>query len=278
MKELFDQVSIKLSKTLTKSYSTSFSLGIQFLAKPLRDPIYALYGFVRLADEIVDSFHDFDKKILFDRFKEDVYLSISQKISLNPILNSFQSVVNDYNIEQELTDSFLFSMEMDLYKKEYTRIDFEKYVLGSAEVVGLMCLRVFIKANEKEYQRLKPYAMKLGAAYQKINFLRDLRADFQSMGRSYFPDIDLTKFTHEDKIVIEREIENDFREGYEGLKLLPKSAFFGVYLSYAYYFALFQKIRNTSAEKVILERIRISDIKKYMILLKLYFKYLFNTL
>lgn len=278
MKELYDKVSIKLSRTVTKSYSTSFSLGIRFLAKPLRDPIYSLYGFVRIADEIVDTFHEYNKEQLFERFKEDVDLSISQKISLNPILNSFQAVVNKYNIERELIDAFLYSMEMDLHKKDYNRVDFEKYVLGSAEVVGLMCLRVFTNGDEKEYQKLKPSAMKLGAAYQKINFLRDLRADFNAMGRTYFPNVDLSNFTQQDKDFIEAEIEKDFHDGYEGIKLLSNDAAFGVYLSYAYYYALFQKIRKTSPDKVLLNRIRISDTMKYWILFKSYFRSIFSAL
>jgi len=278
MNSLYDLISFKSSRIITTSYSTSFSLGIKSLAKELRDPIYAIYGFVRLADEIVDTFHDHDKEKLFYRFKEDVDLALSEKISLNPVLHSFQFVVNKYSIDRELIDAFMHSMEMDLFKTDYDRKNFEKYVLGSAEVVGLMCLKVFLNGDGKEYLQLKPAAMKLGAAYQKINFLRDLRADFHDMGRSYFPNIDLSQFTESDKQIIENEIENDFQEGLEGIRLLPSSSRFGVYLSFIYYYNLFRKIRKLPAEKIITKRIRISNARKYLILLNSYFKFKFNTI
>ncbi len=276
MKEIFDKVSYSLSKKMTKSYSTSFSLGIRFLAKPLRDPIYAIYGFVRLADEIVDSFHDFDKPGLFNRFKEDVQLAIDNKICLNPLLNSFQEVVHKYKIEDELISQFLYSMEMDLQKKDYDRNLFNLYVLGSAEVVGLMCLKVFCNGNDREYNRLKPYGKKLGAAYQKINFLRDMGADFKIMGRSYFPGIDLNGFDEKNKKLIEKEIEDDFSMGMKGIRMLPSSAAMGVYLSYVYYFNLFKKIRSTPAEKILTKRIRISNTKKYFLLIRSYIYFRLN--
>ena len=278
MKSLYDKVSYDLSKSLTKSYSTSFSLGIQFLDKELRNPIYAIYGFVRLADEIVDTFHDYDKEKLFSRFRESVDMALEDRISVNPLLNSFQEVVHSYNIERELIDAFLHSMEMDLGKKDYTREDFDTYVLGSAEVVGLMCLHVFVDGDEKVYQELKPMGMKLGAAYQKINFLRDLAADFEGMGRAYFPGIDLKNFSEEDKAVIEEEIDEDFMEGLKGIKLLPAGSRLGVYLSFVYYYKLFQKIRSLPATEVRKKRIRISDLRKYLLLLNTYLKYRLNTI
>ncbi|MFW5819788.1 MAG: phytoene/squalene synthase family protein [Bacteroidota bacterium] len=273
MKALYDKVSYDLSKSLTKSYSTSFSLGIRFLSPELRDPIYAIYGFVRLADEIVDTFHNYDKEKLFLRFKENVNNALKDRISVNPLLNSFQEVVHKYNIEIELIKAFLDSMEMDLNKKDYDREDFDRYVLGSAEVVGLMCLHVFVNGDKKQYQHLKPMGMRLGAAYQKINFLRDLAADFDNMGRSYFPEVDLSNFTEEDKAVIENEIDEDFMEGLKGIKLLPSGSRLGVYLSFVYYYRLFKKIRGLPASEVRKKRIRISNLRKYFLLLNTYLRF-----
>lgn len=278
MKSLYDSVSYDLSKHLTKSYSTSFSLGIRFLGKELRNPIYAIYGFVRLADEIVDTFHDYDKEKLFDRFKESLDMALEDRISVNPLLNSFQEVVHKYHIERELIDAFLYSMEMDLDKKDYDRQDFDKYVLGSAEVVGLMCLHVFVNGDDEEYKKLKPMGMKLGAAYQKINFLRDLAADFDHMGRTYFPGVDLKNFTEEDKARIEEEIDADFMEGLNGIKLLPPSSRLGVYLSFVYYYKLFRKIRGLPAREVRKRRVRISDLRKYFLLLNTYLKFRLNMI
>lgn len=272
MKYLFDSLSRASSKMATSLYSTSFSMGTRMLGKQYHDPIYGIYGFVRFADEIVDTFHDYDKPRLLEKFKLDTYEAIEDGISLNPILNSFQHVVNEFGIEKELIDTFLNSMEMDLGLKKYSRKEFNEYVLGSAEVVGLMCLRVFCNGIDEKYQALKPYAMRLGAAYQKINFLRDLRADFVDMERSYFPGINLEKFSGEDKASIEDEIESDFKSGLEGIRQLPRSAVLGIYLSYTYFFALFRKIQRTSAEKVLSERIRISDLKKYQLLVISYIK------
>jgi len=265
-KALFDKVSIKASRVTTHLYSTSFSIGIRCLEREMRDPIYAIYGFVRFADEIVDTFHEFNKRDLLARFKEDTYKAIADGISLNPILNSFQSAVNQFNIERELIDQFLKSMEMDLTEKEYDQFNFEEYILGSAEVVGLMCLRVFCKGNEERYQTLKPAAMKLGSAFQKINFLRDLNADYAGMGRSYFPGLDITNFSDENKAAIEANIKADFDAGYEGIKQLPRCARFGVYVAYVYYLALFKKIRNTPPQHVLNSRIRIRNRHKLSIL------------
>jgi len=278
MKQLYDKVSYTLSRELTQAYSTSFSLGIRFLNKRFRDPIYAIYGFVRLVDEIVDSFHEYDKELLFGRFRNEMELSLKEKISLNPILNSFQEVVYRYGIEQDLIDTFLSSMEMDLKQKDYTRQEFNKYVLGSAEVVGLMCLRIFLDGNEEQYKRLKPMAMRLGAAYQKINFLRDMNADFVGMGRSYFPGIHSGRFSEEDKRIVEKEIAEDFAEGLRGIRLLPRDAGFGVYLSYVYYHGLFRKIKKLPAEDIVGRRVRIPDWKKYLMFFGSYLRYNFFSI
>lgn len=278
MKELFDQVSLKCSKLATTSYSTSFSLGIRCLAKELRDPICAIYGFVRFADEIVDTFHDYDKPKLLKRFTSDTYTAIEEGISLNPILNSFQYAVNTYNIDHELIDQFLYSMEMDLSDQQYDQEKFETYILGSAEVVGLMCLRVFCKGDQKRYDELKPYAMKLGSAFQKINFLRDLEADYVDMGRTYFPGLEMSEFNAENKSTIEEDIEKDFNTGFEGIKKLPQSAKFGVYLAYRYYYNLFKKIKKTPPAHVLTERIRIPNQRKFSILCYSYLKHRLNLI
>jgi 15-cis-phytoene synthase len=278
MKELFDMISKKSSKMTTVMYSTSFSTGIRFFSKRFHDPIYAIYGFVRFADEIVDTFHDFDKKKLLENFKRDTYAAIEDKISLNPILNNFQWAVNKYKIEKELIDTFLKSMEMDLYKEDYDRKGYEQYILGSAEVVGLMCLRVFCEGDESRYHELKPSAMRLGAAFQKINFLRDISHDYHGLGRSYFPGIEINQFNRETKTRIEAEIDADFKAGLEGIKLLPDGARFGVYVAYTYFYALFEKIRKYPAEKLLKERIRIPDGKKYALLISSWFTEKFNRL
>lgn len=278
MKLLFDNVSAKCSKITTTAYSTSFSLGIYFLNNRLRNPIYAIYGFVRFADEIVDSFDGYDKKYLLQKFKTDTYEAIENGISLNPILNSFQQVVNEYQINHELIDTFLYSMEMDLEKINYSKDKYEQYILGSAEVVGLMCLHVFTEGNKGMYEELKPYSMKLGAAFQKINFLRDLKADYQDLGRSYFPNLDLSKFTTDAKKTIEIEIENDFKEALIGIKKLPSSSRGGVYLAYVYYYSLFKKIKTVPAHKVLTERIRISNSHKFGLMLNSMVQYKMNLL
>lgn len=278
MKALFDDIGHEMSMLTTKRYSTSFSLGIRFLAKDLHKPIYAIYGFVRFADEIVDSFHDFDKATLLTDFRRQTYEAIEQGISLNPILNSFQWVVKTYGIPMELIDTFLDSMEMDLDKKAYDKNNYEQYILGSAEVVGLMCLKVFVRGDEKEYEKLKIPAMKLGSAFQKINFLRDLRADFHDLGRTYFPGINLAEFDSTVKKEIENDIATDFRAGYEGILQLPKDARFGVYMAYVYYYKLFRKIQQTEARIILNERIRIPDNKKYRLFLTSYLRHNLNLI
>lgn len=278
MKQLFDNVSIKTSKLVTNSYSTSFSLGIKFLHKEFHDPIYSIYGFVRFADEIVDTFHDFNKKELLEEFKLETYRSISRGISLNPVLNSFQKVVNHYKIDHKLIDTFLRSMEMDLEKKEYDAEGYKDYILGSAEVVGLMCLRVFVKGNQKMYDNLTPYAMSLGSAFQKINFLRDLHADYLGMGRVYFPNVELTKLDSKTKAVLEDDIELDFNKGLEGIKLLPKNSSFGVYVAYIYYRKLFIKIKSLQPERILEERIRIPNSQKIVLFASSYVRHSLNLL
>jgi 15-cis-phytoene synthase len=278
MKALFDTVSKNASKMVTRKYSTSFSLGIQFLHKDFHEPIYGIYGFVRFADEIVDSFHDYNKKELLDEFKRDTYLSIERGISLNPILNSFQKVVNEYRIEKELIDTFLRSMEMDLEKKEYTEESYKDYILGSAEVVGLMCLRVFTEGNKKVYDDLKPYAMALGSAFQKINFLRDLNADYLGMGRVYFPEVNISELNEITKTEIELDIDADFEMGLKGIKMLPKKARLGVYVAYIYYISLFKKIKRLKAKHVLKERIRIPNSQKIALFATSYIRNELNML
>jgi len=268
MKKLFDEVSYKCSKITTKTYSTSFSFGILALHKSIRKPIYNIYGFVRFADEIVDSFHDYDKSILFNRFKADAFLSIDDKISLNPILNSFQETVNAYSIDLSLINNFLDSMEMDLSKKSYNKENYNDYIHGSAEVVGLMCLKVFLNGDEHLYNKLKPSAMSLGSAFQKINFLRDANVDYSLLGRSYFPDVQMNSFSQEDKLKIEKDIEKDFKDALVGIKMLPRFSRGGVYLSYLYYYHLFRKIKSLPSSKVLEERIRISNIEKIFLMFK----------
>ncbi|MBL6447991.1 phytoene/squalene synthase family protein [Fulvivirga sp. 29W222] len=278
MKELYDKVSTKCSYLATQSYSTSFSLAIKCLDAKLRNPICAIYGFVRFADEIVDTFHDYDKPQLLDRFEKDTYLAIEEGISLNPILNSFQFAVNKYNIDRELIEQFLYSMRMDLGKTTHNNDSFKTYILGSAEVVGLMCLKVFCEGDKAEYDRLKPYAMKLGSAFQKINFLRDLRDDYKHMGRTYFPGLNMDRFDEPSKAEIEKSIESDFKMGFKGIKQLPRSARFGVYLAYVYYYTLFNKIRRTPSSNVMEKRIRIPNQKKFSILFYSYLKHRLNLI
>lgn len=278
MKQIFDQISQEMSQLTTKRYSTSFSLGISFLHRDMQQPIYAIYGFVRFADEIVDSFHGFDKAQLLAEFKVETYKAIAQGISLNPILNAFQWAVNKYNIPLDLIETFLHSMEMDLDKQAYNQQQYEEYILGSAEVVGLMCLKIFVEGNEHEYERLKPSAMKLGSAFQKINFLRDLKADYHELGRVYFPGIEMQEFNATVKKQIEADIEKDFQAGYQGILQLPKSARFGVYMAYKYYFKLFKKIRLMPAQTILHERIRIPNYRKVRILLTSYLRHNLNLL
>jgi phytoene synthase len=278
MKQLFDDISQEMSRLTTKRYSTSFSLGISFLHKDLHKPIYSIYGFVRFADEIVDSFHGFDKEKLLADFKAETYKAIEEGISLNPILNSFQWVVNKYNVPLDLIETFLNSMEMDLSDHIYDKLTYDKYILGSAEVVGLMCLKIFVEGNTAEYERLKPFAMKLGSAFQKINFLRDLKADYQELGRTYFPGINMDEFNATVKKEIEADIEVDFQLGLQGIKMLPHKARFGVYMAYKYYFKLFKKIKQTEAEVILTERVRIPNRRKFRILLTSFLRHNLNVL
>jgi 15-cis-phytoene synthase len=276
MKAIYDDVSALTSKATTRAYSTSFSLGIYFLDSQIHKPIYNIYGFVRLADEIVDSFHGYDKQYLLQKFREETVEALKLKISLNPILNSFQETVHTYNIEWELIDTFLKSMEMDLMQKEYTADSYNQYILGSAEVVGLMCLRVFTHGNYKQYDELKPYAMKLGAAFQKVNFLRDLKADYQVLGRTYFPGVNFNSFSLKEKEKIQNEIEADFDDALIGIKKLPLEARRGVYLAYFYYKKLFLRIKETPAEKIMNARIRIPDLNKIGLMFNSLIRHQFN--
>ena len=268
MKHLFDNVSYQVSKITTKTYSTSFSLGILTLNKSIRQPIYNIYGFVRFADEIVDSFHNYDKSKLFNKFKQDAFLAIEDKISLNPILNSFQETVNTYNIDLSLINNFLDSMEMDLSEKIYNEENYKNYIYGSAEVVGLMCLKVFVNGNETLYNNLRPSASSLGSAFQKVNFLRDANIDYSSLGRTYFPDVQMNNFSQADKLKIEKDIEIDFENALVGIKMLPRFSRGGVYLSYLYYYHLFRKIKSLPSSKVLEERIRIANIEKIFLMFK----------
>lgn len=277
-KALFDTVSFRASKLATKAYSTSFSLGIRFLAKKFREPIYAIYGFVRFADEIVDTFHDFDKASLLQRFRQDTYKALEEGISLNPILNSFQATARKHNIPIGLIDTFLDSMEMDLHDRKYDQASYEQYILGSAEVVGLMCLCVFVEGNVEAYKRLEYNAMRLGSAFQKINFLRDLQADYQELGRAYFPGIDMEKFDNATKKTIEKDIEQDFADGLAGIKMLPKDARFGVYMAYMYYHRLFRKIKSMPHHRMLSERVRIPNQRKYALFVGSYFRHQFNII
>ena len=266
--DLYTRTSYKLSKTITRDYSTSFSLGIHMLDKRFHDAIYAIYGFVRLADEIVDTFHDHDKKVLLSRFKEDTYRALDERLSTNMVLHSFQHVVNEYKISRSYIDAFLHSMEMDLDPVLYTDDKYNEYIYGSAEVVGLMCLRVFCNHDDRLFESLVPPARKLGAAFQKVNFLRDIKSDYEERGRVYFPGVDFTTFNDNDKRKIEMDILEDFNASVEGIKNLPKGAGLGVKVAYKYYLSLFDKIKSLPPEKLKTERIRIPNSKKMILLAK----------
>ncbi|MEI8053810.1 MAG: phytoene/squalene synthase family protein [Bacteroidota bacterium] len=268
MMQLFHEVSSDCSKLTTERYSTSFSSAIRLLNKNLRTPIYHIYGFVRFADEIVDTFHDFDKAELLREFKKETYDAFNRGISLNPILNSFQQVVNKYNIDHHLVDAFFKSMESDLNKYNYDTEGYKEYIYGSAEVVGLMCLFVFCDGNKEMYLKLKPYAMALGSAFQKVNFLRDIKADSENLKRVYFPGVDFKNFTSEMKASIEKDIEADFKIAYEGVLLLPEDSRFGVYVAYKYYLSLFKKIKIIQATTLLNERIRIPNYSKALIIMR----------
>lgn len=273
MKQLFDELSYSVSKITTQKYSTSFSLGILALKPSIRHAVYAIYGYVRLADEIVDSFHDFDKEKLLKRLKNETEIALTERISLNPILQSFQETVHRYQIDKVLIDQFLHSMEMDLQKIDYNSELYNEYIFGSAEVVGLMCLQVFAEGNKMKYEELKPYAMKLGSAFQKINFLRDMKSDYQDLGRTYFPNVDMRTFDNVVKSEIEKEIEEEFKEALIGIRKLPASAMFGVYLAYKYYLSLFKKIKSKSSDDIFSSRIRVSNPEKAFLAFKSYVRY-----
>jgi len=263
MKSLFDAVSLNCSKLVTQSYSTSFSLAVKMLSPSIRDGIYSIYGFVRFADEIVDSFHDYDKEHLINDFEKEYYKAINLQISLNPILNSFQHTVRQYNITDDLVQDFLKSMKLDLIKSTYnTQTEYEDYIYGSADVVGLMCLKVFVKGNNQKYEQLKYEAMRLGSAFQKVNFLRDLKDDNLVLNRNYFPGVDLKSFDENAKTAIIKEIEDDFRVAYQGIVKLPIEAKFGVYTAYIYYKKLLKKLKNTPCDEIGNSRIRVSNYTK----------------
>lgn len=262
MKALFDQLSSQVSKLTTQTYSTSFSLGILMLNSRLRTGIYAIYGYVRIADEIVDSFTGYDQQRLLEKFRQETFEAIGSGISVNPILNAFQQAVRKYKIDPRLIDTFLCSMEMDLQKIQYTTKNYDQYILGSAEVVGLMCLHVFTEGDQQLYEGLKPYAMKLGAAFQKVNFLRDLKDDYQVLGRTYFPNVDIGEFTLQAKQQIEQDIQHDFAIALTGIRQLPRSSKGGVYLAYVYYLSLFNKIRKLPAQRLLTTRVRINNGRK----------------
>jgi phytoene synthase len=273
MKALFDQVSFESSRHVTKTYSTSFALAVKMLSPSIRQDIYNIYGFVRLADEIVDSFHDYDKEMLFAQFENDLAMALKYNISLNPILNSFQFTVSKYNISEELIAAFMKSMRLDLFKKDYNPEDYKNYIYGSADVVGLMCLKVFVKGDFEKYELLKQSAKNLGSAFQKVNFLRDLKSDYEVLNRSYFPDTNLESLSEENKSKIIQEIEADFKAAYSGIKQLPMEAKFGVYTAYIYYKKLLSQLKKTPSAKICKTRIRVPDYQKYGLFAQCYFSY-----
>jgi len=279
MKSIFDTVSKDCSRIITQTYSTSFSMATKMLSNSIRQDIYNIYGFVRLADEIVDSFHDYDKKILFTQFEADLESALINKISLNPILNSFQETYHNYGIDKEMVDAFMNSMRQDLHKTVYhTEEEYKNYIYGSADVVGLMCLKVFVKGDPKKYEVLKETAMALGSAFQKVNFLRDLKADHNELNRTYFPNTDLNNLDEASKEAIINDIEKDFTEGLKGIKQLPLEAKFGVFMAYRYYNQLLKKLKTTPALEIKSTRIRVPDYKKVELLTRSYVKYQLNLL
>lgn len=279
MKALFDIVSHQCSKAVTNSYSTSFSLATKMLAQSIRQDIYNIYGFVRFADEIVDSFHNYNKEALFNRFEEDLELALEQRISLNPILNAFQETYYKYSIDKHLVMSFMNSMRLDLHKNDYlTDAEYKMYIYGSADVVGLMCLKVFVKGDREKYDNLKDSAMSLGSAFQKVNFLRDLKADYEDLSRTYFPNTNLNHLDETSKRRIIEDIENDFAMGFEGIKELPIEAKFGVFMAYRYYNQLLKKLKSTPALDIKSTRIRVPNYKKFELLTRSYVKYQLNLM
>lgn len=267
-KSQYNEIAIELSRLITKKYSTSFSIATSLLDKEMRDAIFSIYGFVRLADEIVDTFHEYDKRYLLEKYEKDFYDGLRNGISLNPVLHAFQRTVKKYSIPNEHIQAFLRSMKYDLVETNYNKIKLDEYIYGSADIVGLMCLRVFCKGDQKLYNELEPYAMKLGSAFQKINFLRDLKNDIYNLNRKYFPEIQDGNFDENTKLIITADIESDFSFAYLGIKRLPKKAKLAVLLAYYYYQSLLKKIKKTETKKIIERRIRISNFKKIVLLLK----------
>ncbi len=279
MKALFDTVSYNCSKIVTKSYSTSFSMATKMLSKSIRQDIYNIYGFVRFADEIVDSFHNYNKEALFNSFSIDLERALQDKISLNPILNAFQYTYHKSNIDKHMVDSFMKSMRLDLHKKTYlTDKEYKEYIYGSADVIGLMCLKVFVQGNQTKYDELKECAMSLGSAFQKVNFLRDLKADYEQLERTYFPNTDLKNLDEASKINIIKDIESDFEKGLDGIKRLPIEAKFGVFMAYRYYSKLLEKLKKTPALEIKNARIRVPNYKKVELLTRSYVKYQLNLI
>ncbi|WP_426430814.1 phytoene/squalene synthase family protein [Winogradskyella sp. HB-48] len=279
MKSIFDNVSKECSKMVTNAYSTSFSMATKMLSESIRQDIYNIYGFVRFADEIVDTFHAYDKEKLFNAFEADLESALVHKISLNPILNSFQETFHRYNIDKHLVEAFMKSMRLDLHKKDYlTEDEYKAYIYGSADVVGLMCLKVFVKGDNEKYEDLKDSAMSLGSAFQKVNFLRDLKADFEDLSRTYFPNTDLNHLDEVSKQAIIKDIEADFSKGLQGIKRLPLEARFGVFMAYRYYNKLLQKLKKTPALEIKSARIRVPNYKKIELLTRSYVKYQLNLL
>lgn len=279
MKSIFDKVSNDCSKLVIKRYSTSFYFSSSLLSKTIRQDIFNIYGFVRLADEIVDTFHEYPKQELLEDFEKELWRSVDNKISLNPILNSFQHTVNKYSIPKDLINSFLDSMKMDLEKKEYNSVEeYKKYIYGSADVVGLMCLKVFVKGSESSFSELSPFAISLGSAFQKVNFLRDLKDDSNVLNRVYFPNVDMNNFNEKSKKEIIFEIEKDFANAVKGIVKLPKNSKFAVYIAYRYYNKLLKKLKRTSSENIVKKRIRIHNLQKFIVIARSYVKYQLNLI
>ena len=279
MKSIFDKVSEDSSKIVIKRYSTSFYFSSSLLSKSIRQDIFNIYGFVRLADEIVDTFHEFPKRELLNEFEEELWRSIENKISLNPIINSFQNTVNKYSIPKDLISAFLDSMKMDLDKKEYNSVEeYKKYIYGSADVVGLMCLKVFVKGSDALYSDLSDYAISLGSAFQKVNFLRDLKDDSNILKRVYFPNVNMDDFNEESKKEIINEIELDFKNAIKGIARLPKNSRFAVYIAYRYYNKLLKKLKRTSSENIVKKRVRIHNFQKFTVIARSYVKYQLNLI
>ena len=277
--DIYDEISFKTSKLITKKYSTSFSIAVRSLPKEMRESIYSIYGFVRLADEIVDTFHTINQKLVLEDFEREYYKTLENGISMNPVLQSFGITVRKYHFPNELVDSFLKSMKADLSKQIYDNvIDLESYIHGSANVVGLMCLLVFLDGDKVKFNELEESAMKLGSAFQKVNFLRDLKADMQGLNRLYFPDVDMDNFTEEVKYVLIKDIQNDFDEAEKGIRELPGKSKLAVYIAFLYYKKLLQNLKNTPADKIARTRIRVPDVTKFILLGKAYMKYRLNSI